>query len=351
MRGQRSFFQTGGFSRRSPVRGKRANDIGKAVEHSLVEEGFSGGRGAHPAELVVAVITVDGRTRREQQPLRPSPLRLADDLGAGHGRCRAGQCRGRRHRRKCRRLAAGCRTSSTGPRPMASSKPVRNLPRRTDGPQSTSSSGTRGGSGRPSRISTSYDGTRMHPRKRPLLFVDMVKLLLAEELDARLTLVGPDEGKGPAPRAAINDCECISWASALPRMRFRDGWSLRPAACFPRRENRIRCRAGSDVRRFAGSDLGRLRTCAVGRAHRLRPRNRRRTAGVRCRRHADRDVARAMGERGRQASQNDFCMRAVGARLIYIYTGNLAALVEPRGRRRTEGQAANVVAVRSRRGH
>jgi glycosyltransferase involved in cell wall biosynthesis len=56
----------------------------------------------------------------------------------------------------------------------------------------------------------------MHPRKRPIAFVEMAKALLHAGLDARFTLIGPDEGEGPALHAAIRGEERISWEGALP---------------------------------------------------------------------------------------------------------------------------------------
>ena len=45
---------------------------------------------------------------------------------------------------------------------------------------------------------------RLHARKRPLFFVETATRLLGEGVDARFTLVGPDEGEGPAVQAAID---------------------------------------------------------------------------------------------------------------------------------------------------
>ena len=56
---------------------------------------------------------------------------------------------------------------------------------------------------------------RMHPRKRPLAFVEMAKALLDAGVDARFTLVGPDEGEGAALRAALKGDSRISWEGAL----------------------------------------------------------------------------------------------------------------------------------------
>jgi glycosyltransferase involved in cell wall biosynthesis len=57
---------------------------------------------------------------------------------------------------------------------------------------------------------------RMHPRKRPAAFVEMAKTLLKRGVDARFTLIGPDEGEGPALRAALDGESRISWEGALP---------------------------------------------------------------------------------------------------------------------------------------
>jgi glycosyltransferase involved in cell wall biosynthesis len=56
---------------------------------------------------------------------------------------------------------------------------------------------------------------RMHPRKRPIAFVEMAKSLLDAGVNARFTLVGPDEGEGPALRRALEGDPRISWEGAL----------------------------------------------------------------------------------------------------------------------------------------
>lgn len=56
---------------------------------------------------------------------------------------------------------------------------------------------------------------RLQERKRPRHFVDMAKSLLAEGVDARFTLVGPDEGEGPGVLADIGDEHRIRWEGAL----------------------------------------------------------------------------------------------------------------------------------------
>jgi glycosyltransferase involved in cell wall biosynthesis len=179
---------------------------------------------------------------------------------------------------------------------------------------------------------------RMHPRKRPLLFVDMAKSLLEEELDARFTLVGPDEGEGAALRAAIKDCARISWEGALPP----DEIPRRIAAASVYVLPSVREPYPMSVLEAMSVGLPVVISADCG----LAPLVRRTDCGLVIDGElpafvaavksilADRSLARAMGERGRQAAQNDCSMRAVGDRLLYIYR-------EPRSYRRTEGQAAN----------
>lgn len=56
---------------------------------------------------------------------------------------------------------------------------------------------------------------RLHARKRPVLFVQMARRLLAEGVRARFTLVGPDEGEGSAVLAAIGDESRIRWEGSV----------------------------------------------------------------------------------------------------------------------------------------
>lgn len=57
---------------------------------------------------------------------------------------------------------------------------------------------------------------RMHPRKRPLLFVEMAKALLGEGIDVKFTMIGPDEGEGDALNRALEGQSRISWDGPLP---------------------------------------------------------------------------------------------------------------------------------------
>lgn len=55
---------------------------------------------------------------------------------------------------------------------------------------------------------------RLHPRKRPLAFIEMAEALTSEFPDVSFRLVGPDEGDGAASRAALDQLgkiDTINW--------------------------------------------------------------------------------------------------------------------------------------------
>ncbi|MGW4241285.1 glycosyltransferase [Nocardia sp. NPDC004722] len=60
---------------------------------------------------------------------------------------------------------------------------------------------------------------RLHARKQPLAFVEMAKTLLANGTDATFTLAGPDEGEGPAVRAALGIDPRLRWIGPLDPAR------------------------------------------------------------------------------------------------------------------------------------
>jgi len=79
---------------------------------------------------------------------------------------------------------------------------------------------------------------RLHARKRPVLFVEMARQLLADGVRARFTLVGPDEGEGAAVLAAIGDESRISWEGPVdpqdaPRRMAQASVYVLPAAQEP----------------------------------------------------------------------------------------------------------------------
>jgi glycosyltransferase involved in cell wall biosynthesis len=62
--------------------------------------------------------------------------------------------------------------------------------------------------------------SRLHPRKRPMAFVDVARSLLDEGVDASFVLVGPDEGEGPAVRQAVaevGDPGRLRWEGPVDR--------------------------------------------------------------------------------------------------------------------------------------
>lgn len=60
---------------------------------------------------------------------------------------------------------------------------------------------------------------RLHPRKRPLAFIEMARALKETLPTTRFVLAGPDEGEAPAVRAAIADAcmgDRLEWIGAVP---------------------------------------------------------------------------------------------------------------------------------------
>ncbi|MDV8077557.1 glycosyltransferase [Rhodococcus sp. IEGM 1370] len=61
--------------------------------------------------------------------------------------------------------------------------------------------------------------SRLHPRKRPLTFVEMAVLLLDEGLDADFVLIGPDEGEAASVEKRIRSTkysDSIRWVGPVP---------------------------------------------------------------------------------------------------------------------------------------
>jgi glycosyltransferase involved in cell wall biosynthesis len=77
---------------------------------------------------------------------------------------------------------------------------------------------------------------RLQDRKRPLMFVELAKALLAEGLDASFVLVGPDEGLGPAVQAevdAFGDTDRLRWEGPLPPSRTLERMGQASALVLP----------------------------------------------------------------------------------------------------------------------
>lgn len=79
----------------------------------------------------------------------------------------------------------------------------------------------------PQRAAQSNDGevevlflARLHERKRPVMFVETAREILAAGIAAQFVLIGPDEGEGPRVREAITRgtdlSGSITWSGSLP---------------------------------------------------------------------------------------------------------------------------------------
>ena len=165
---------------------------------------------------------------------------------------------------------------------------------------------------------------RMHPRKRPVAFVRMAKTLLDAGVDARFTLIGPDEGEGPALRAALGRDGRISWEGALSpaaipgRMASADVYVL-PSVREPYPMTVLEamsigipvvitddCGLASIVRATNSGIVAEPDVPALAAA----------TACL----LSDRSLAKAMGRRARAAVQSRHGMRAIADRLVGVYT-------------------------------
>jgi glycosyltransferase involved in cell wall biosynthesis len=166
---------------------------------------------------------------------------------------------------------------------------------------------------------------RMHAVKRPLVFVEMAHALLDEGVNARFTLIGPDEGEGDALRAALKGDPRISWEGALtpaetPRRMASASVYVLPSSrdAYPMSVLEAMS-VGLPVVLSAGVKLAplvdRVRCGIVtdGEMPEL-------AAAVKSI-LSDRLLAQAMGERGRETVRSEFSMRAIGDRLMDVYKG------------------------------
>ncbi|MFD4179656.1 glycosyltransferase [Rhodococcus sp. NPDC058514] len=168
---------------------------------------------------------------------------------------------------------------------------------------------------------------RMHPRKRPIAFVEMARILLDGGADARFTLIGPDEGEGGAVRAAIAGDERIVWEGAIapasvPRRIAAAVVYVLPSVQEPYPMSVLEAMSvGRPV--VVSNDCG------------LAPMITRTGSGIVTDPSVpaladaveslltDRSLARDMGRRGRETAHREFGMAAVGDRLVAVYA-NLA---------------------------
>jgi glycosyltransferase involved in cell wall biosynthesis len=164
---------------------------------------------------------------------------------------------------------------------------------------------------------------RMHARKRPLVFVDMAKTLLDEGLDARFTLIGPDEGEGSALRKALKDDPRISWEGALdlaeiPQRMAAASIYVLPSGREPYPMSVLEAMSvGLPVVVRADCGLAPVvqrARCGIV-AHGEMPAFAAAVKSI----LEDRLLAQAMGERARETAHSGFGMRAIGERLIDVY--------------------------------
>ena len=164
---------------------------------------------------------------------------------------------------------------------------------------------------------------RMHPRKRPAAFVEVARTLLRAGVDARFTLIGPDEGEGSALRATLRGDSRITWEGAIPptaiagRMASASVYVL-PSVSEPYPMSVLEAMSvGLPV--VVTDDCGLAPAVArSGSGIVADPSIPALAAAVRTL-LADRSLARAMGERARATARRDFGMRAIGDRLEQVY--------------------------------
>jgi glycosyltransferase involved in cell wall biosynthesis len=168
---------------------------------------------------------------------------------------------------------------------------------------------------------------RMHPRKRPIAFVEMAKALLHAGVDARFTLIGADEGEGAALCAALRSEPCISWEGALDpfavpeRMTTARVYVL-PAVREPYPMSVLEAMAvGLPV--VVCDDCGLASLIEETRSGIVTDPAVPALAAAVESILADPSMARAMGERGRETARTRLSMRAVGDRLLDAYANLL----------------------------
>jgi glycosyltransferase involved in cell wall biosynthesis len=191
---------------------------------------------------------------------------------------------------------------------------------------------TRLGNGVPDYPAAAHDrglpevlfAARMHPRKRPIAFVEMAKALLNSGIDARFALVGPDEGEGAALREALNGDSRISWEGAVapvdvPRRMASASLYVLPSVREPYPMSVLEAMSvGLPV--IVSSDCGLAQLVErTGSGLVTKPQIPSLASAVQSI-LADPVLARAMGERGRATVRTEFTMRTVGDQLVSAYT-------------------------------
>ncbi|MFC9786508.1 glycosyltransferase [Rhodococcus sp. NPDC127528] len=171
---------------------------------------------------------------------------------------------------------------------------------------------------------------RMHPRKRPTAFVEMARLLLDNGVDARFTLVGPDEGEGTALRRSIGADPRIVWEGALdsaavPRRMAGASVYVLPSVREPYPMSVLEAMAvGVPV--VVSNDCGLAPTVSrTGSGIVTNPTAPALAAAVGTL-LGDRSRALEMGRRGRSTVRTEFGMAVIADRLLATYTDLVEAV-------------------------
>ena len=168
---------------------------------------------------------------------------------------------------------------------------------------------------------------RLQERKRPALFVESARDIVAEGVDARFTLVGPDEGEGPKVREAIDRgtgfAESITWEGSLPPEETAERMAKASIYVLPSVDEPF----SMSVLEAMAIGLPVVITDSCGLAETVRANGSgivvddsqaSLTAAVR-RLIDDPALRRQMGDAGRKTARESFSMDSIGRTLLTIY--------------------------------
>ncbi|MDT5234266.1 MAG: hypothetical protein QOF47_253 [Mycobacterium sp.] len=168
---------------------------------------------------------------------------------------------------------------------------------------------------------------RLHERKRPALFVETAREILTEGIDARFTLVGPDEGEGSKVRDAISRgddfAKSIKWEGSLPPEETADRMAqasiyVLPSVDEPFSMSVLEAMAiGLPVvitESCGLADTVRASGCGIVVDH-----SQKSLTGAVRRLIEDSALREEMGDAGRKTARENFSMDAIGRTLLTAY--------------------------------
>jgi glycosyltransferase involved in cell wall biosynthesis len=168
---------------------------------------------------------------------------------------------------------------------------------------------------------------RLQERKRPALFVESAREILADGVDARFTLIGPDGGEGAHVRDAIargnGYSKSIKWEGSLPPEETADRMAqasiyVLPSVDEPFSMSVLEAMAiGLPVvitESCGLADTVRASGCGIVVDH-----SQKSLTGAVRRLIEDPALRGKMGEAGRKAAQENFSMDAIGRTLLTAY--------------------------------